>query len=81
MEYRKNGYCCYQKLRRYGNRIKIHEVLLVYKQIELCFYEEGNLIPIEGNKMVTIDCNFITRSNIDYSINDDDNISNFIRWY
>jgi transposase len=33
---------------------KMHDVLLVYKQIELCFDEEGNLIPMEGNKTVTI---------------------------
>ncbi|GAB1475763.1 IS630-like element ISMsm5 family transposase [Bacillota bacterium] len=33
---------------------KMHDVLLVYKQIELCFDEEGNLIPVEGSKTVTI---------------------------
>ncbi|NTW71390.1 MAG: IS630 family transposase [Eubacteriaceae bacterium] len=33
---------------------KMHDVLLVYKQIELCFDEKGNLIPLEENKIVTI---------------------------
>lgn len=33
---------------------KMHDVLLVYKQIELSFDEEGNLIPLEGNKTITI---------------------------
>lgn len=33
---------------------KMHDVLLVYKQIELCFDEDGNLLPFENNKTVTI---------------------------
>lgn len=33
---------------------KMHDVLLVYKQIEMSFDGEGNLIPFEGSKTVTI---------------------------
>ncbi|MFP3155440.1 hypothetical protein LQZ18_13635 [Lachnospiraceae bacterium ZAX-1] len=32
----------------------MQEVLLVYKQIELYFDEEGNLIPVEGEKIKAI---------------------------
>lgn len=33
---------------------KKHDVLMVYKQIELLFDKDGNLIPMEGAKTVTI---------------------------
>ncbi len=33
---------------------KMHDVLLVYKQIEMCFDEKGNLITTGGDKTVTI---------------------------
>lgn len=33
---------------------KMHDVLVVYKQIEMSFDEEGNIIQYEGNKTITI---------------------------
>jgi len=33
---------------------KMHDVLLVYKQLELCFDDEGNLLPMEGDRVITI---------------------------
>jgi transposase len=33
---------------------KMHEVLVVYKQVEMMFDEEGNLLPIEGAKTHTL---------------------------